>query len=251
LGARLLSGERQIQFDNGGGTTKMEVRCDVTSLSFSAHVDAKGIVQLVKAVEPRNVMLVHGERYKMEYMKRHITEELGVCCYNPANGTEISVDSSLSIPAIISTDLLLDEHSDGPPPAKKQKKEEGSVSLVRGIALITGPAGQRDVRIVAAQQAGQALGMVEHKLRLGMQLPKDGRPLPSDVLHSAIPKIRSELTRVFGGAVRGNGGDSEPIRLGESVRVEPCEEDQSIHVTWNPADDELGKRVWLAADIFK
>lgn len=62
IGAKVLDGEKKIAFESGGS---MEVRCDVTSLSFSAHVDAKGIIQLIKTIEPRNVLLVHGERYKM------------------------------------------------------------------------------------------------------------------------------------------------------------------------------------------
>ena len=45
--------------------TSLEVKCKVKHLSFSAHADAKGIMQMIRQVEPRNVMLVHGERSKM------------------------------------------------------------------------------------------------------------------------------------------------------------------------------------------
>ena len=38
----------------------------VLSMSFSAHADAKGILNLIKHVDPENVMLVHGEKSKME-----------------------------------------------------------------------------------------------------------------------------------------------------------------------------------------
>jgi Cft2 family RNA processing exonuclease len=37
----------------------------VRHLSFSAHADAKGILQLIRHCEPRAVMLVHGEKNKM------------------------------------------------------------------------------------------------------------------------------------------------------------------------------------------
>ena len=47
----------------------------VQYMSFSAHADAKGIMQLVRMCGPRNVMLVHGEAGKMEFLKTKITQE--------------------------------------------------------------------------------------------------------------------------------------------------------------------------------
>jgi integrator complex subunit 11 len=38
-------------------------------MSFSAHADAKGIMQLISHCCPANVMLVHGEAVKMEFLK--------------------------------------------------------------------------------------------------------------------------------------------------------------------------------------
>ena len=43
----------------------MDVKLQVQNLSFSAHADAKGIMQLIRMCEPRNVILVHGEKAKM------------------------------------------------------------------------------------------------------------------------------------------------------------------------------------------
>ena len=37
-------------------------------MSFSAHADAKGIMQLISHCCPANVMLVHGEAMKMEFL---------------------------------------------------------------------------------------------------------------------------------------------------------------------------------------
>lgn len=37
----------------------------VKNMSFSAHADAKGILQLIKHLQPKNVMLVHGEKVKV------------------------------------------------------------------------------------------------------------------------------------------------------------------------------------------
>lgn len=47
----------------------------VEYMSFSAHADAKGIMQLIRQAEPRNVLLVHGEAKKMEFLKQKIEQE--------------------------------------------------------------------------------------------------------------------------------------------------------------------------------
>lgn len=53
----------------------------VQYMSFSAHADAKGIMQLIRMCEPRNIMLVHGEAQKMEFLISKIKAEFkGICC---------------------------------------------------------------------------------------------------------------------------------------------------------------------------
>lgn len=49
----------------------------IQHLSFSAHTDAKGIMDLVRHVAPRNVVLVHGEKPKMVILKNKISTDLG------------------------------------------------------------------------------------------------------------------------------------------------------------------------------
>jgi integrator complex subunit 11 len=43
-------------------------------MSFSAHADAKGIMQLIDHVKPKNVMFVHGENSKMDVLKGKVEE---------------------------------------------------------------------------------------------------------------------------------------------------------------------------------
>lgn len=62
----MLAGEKQIQTDP---RTRVVVNMAVKNLSFSAHADAKGIMQLVRTCKPRNVVLVHGEKNKMGFLK--------------------------------------------------------------------------------------------------------------------------------------------------------------------------------------
>ena len=58
--------------------TVIDVKCRVRYLSFSAHADAKGILQLIQQCQPRHVMLVHGEKSKMEFLKQKITRTYGL-----------------------------------------------------------------------------------------------------------------------------------------------------------------------------
>jgi len=50
---------------------------NIQYLSFSAHADAKGIMQLIRHCEPKNILLVHGEAAKMEFLRKKIEQEFG------------------------------------------------------------------------------------------------------------------------------------------------------------------------------
>lgn len=58
---------------------QLEVKLQVEYMSFSAHADAKGIMQLIRMAEPRNMLLVHGEAAKMEFLKGKIEQEFSKC----------------------------------------------------------------------------------------------------------------------------------------------------------------------------
>ena len=58
LGNKLLKGVKTITLDGKTFEVKMQIR----NMSFSAHADAKGILQLIKHVEPKHVVFVHGDK---------------------------------------------------------------------------------------------------------------------------------------------------------------------------------------------
>lgn len=88
VGAKVLAGTKQIDIDRH---TYVTVNMAVENLSFSAHADAKGILQLIRMCEPRSVVLVHGEKNKMAFLKQRINGELGIAAYFPANGETVIV----------------------------------------------------------------------------------------------------------------------------------------------------------------
>ena len=73
VGHKILNGVKKIEFEN---RQTVDVRLSVEYMSFSAHADAKGIMQLIRHCEPKNVMLVHGEALKMEFLKQKIMQVL-------------------------------------------------------------------------------------------------------------------------------------------------------------------------------
>jgi integrator complex subunit 11 len=103
VGAKVLDGQKVIDVDR---FTRIHVNLQVQNLSFSAHADAKGILQLIKMCGPKNVVLVHGEKGKMAVLKNKIIKELSLPCYDPGNGSTISVHTSKDIPVDIDTRLL-------------------------------------------------------------------------------------------------------------------------------------------------
>ncbi|EGF76880.1 hypothetical protein BATDEDRAFT_14507, partial [Batrachochytrium dendrobatidis JAM81] len=103
VGAKVLAGEKVINVDR---FTKLNVNLQISNLSFSAHADAKGILQLIRASKAKNVMLVHGEKKKMAQLKIRIERELGIPCFDPANGAAICIPTKLEIPALVSKLLV-------------------------------------------------------------------------------------------------------------------------------------------------
>ena len=94
VGAKVLAGQKTIEVQEvrvrGTNMTttsvQLPVNLQVKNLSFSAHVDAKGILQLISQCRPKNVVLVHGEAGKMQSLRDRIVKTFHCPVYFPANG---------------------------------------------------------------------------------------------------------------------------------------------------------------------
>ncbi|XP_017448807.1 integrator complex subunit 11 isoform X7 [Rattus norvegicus] len=179
VGHKILSGQRKLEME---GRQMLEVKMQVEYMSFSAHADAKGIMQLVGQAEPESVLLVHGEAKKMEFLRQKIEQEFRVSCYMPANGETVTLPTSPSIPVGISLGLLKREMVQG----MKGRLGHGSRGQVTGgwvdciIPFFTGllPEAKKprllhgtlimkdnNFRLVSSEQALKELGLAEHQLR--------------------------------------------------------------------------------------
>ncbi|XP_040120023.1 integrator complex subunit 11 isoform X2 [Oryx dammah] len=152
VGHKILSGQRKLEME---GRQVLEVKMQVEYMSFSAHADAKGIMQLVGQAEPENVLLVHGEAKKMEFLKQKIEQEFRVNCYMPANGETVTLPTSPSIPVGISLGLLKREMAQGLLPDAKRPR------LLHGTLIMK----DSNFRLVSSEQALKELGLAEHQLR--------------------------------------------------------------------------------------
>lgn len=64
----------------------------VVNVSFSAHADAKGIINLLRNIDPENIMLVHGDRAKMEQFAPLVHQQLSKPVFMPPNLDKINID---------------------------------------------------------------------------------------------------------------------------------------------------------------
>ena len=102
VGAKVLAGEKNVDIDR---FKTVEVNMQVQNLSFSAHADAKGILNLITMCSAKNVMLVHGEKNKMEVLKNKIITELNIPCYNPANGETTVINTHNDLPVVMTGEI--------------------------------------------------------------------------------------------------------------------------------------------------
>ena len=98
-------GTRKLEFKKG---KVVEVKMSVQYMSFSAHADAKGIMQLISYCQPKHVMLVHGEAVKMEFLQQKIKQEHGIECYMPANGETVKVPTKVTLKVAVEKKLMQD-----------------------------------------------------------------------------------------------------------------------------------------------
>ncbi|CAL5081354.1 unnamed protein product [Urochloa decumbens] len=92
VGHKLMSGKpTKIVLDKD---THIDVRCQIHQLAFSPHTDSKGIMDLTEFLSPKHVILVHGEKPQMAYLKERIESELGMPCFYPANNESVSIPTT-------------------------------------------------------------------------------------------------------------------------------------------------------------
>uniref|UniRef100_A0A669QV66 Integrator complex subunit 11 n=1 Tax=Phasianus colchicus TaxID=9054 RepID=A0A669QV66_PHACC len=208
---------------------QLEVKMQVEYMSFSAHADAKGIMQLIRQAEPRNVLLVHGEAKKMEFLKQKIEQEFHVNCYMPANGETTTIFTNPSIPVDISLGLLKRETAIGLLPDAKKPK------LMHGTLIMK----DNSFRLVSPEQALKELGLAEHQLRFTCRVHiQDPRKE-----HETVLRVYNHLKGVLKDYSVQHLPDGSITVESILIQATAHSEDQGtkvLLVSWTYQDEELG-----------
>ncbi|XP_061207473.1 integrator complex subunit 11 [Neopsephotus bourkii] len=226
VGHKILSGQRKLEME---GRQILEVKMQVEYMSFSAHADAKGIMQLIRQAEPRNVLLVHGEAKKMEFLKQKIEQEFHVSCYMPANGETTTIFTNPSIPVDISLGLLKRETAIGLLPDVKKPK------LMHGTLMMK----DNSFRLLSPEQALKELGLAEHQLRFTCRVHiQDPRKE-----HETVLRVYNHLKGVLKDYSVQHLPDGSITVESILIQATAHSEDQGtkvLLVSWTYQDEELG-----------
>ncbi|XAR72191.1 hypothetical protein NMG60_11018748 [Bertholletia excelsa] len=170
IGHRLMSGKpTRIDLDEN---THIDVRCQIHQLSFSPHTDAKGIMDLVKFLSPKHVILVHGEKPRMALLKGRIQSELGIQCFDPPNNDKVCIPSTHYVKADASKAFTQSSSS----PHFKFLKSSESKSMLRvcdergaeGILIVE--KGQK-AKVVHQDELLKMLGAKRHEIQFAYCCP--------------------------------------------------------------------------------
>ena len=224
MGAKVIAGHRKV--DVGAGV-EVEVNLAVEHLSFSAHADAKGIMQLIKQSGARHVVLVHGEAKKMDFLAKRVRDELGVPCCFPANGESVDIETRRLLPVAVSTAACKRPAEGGDATPKR-----GRAGVVEGL-LVMSPAGA--LKLIAPEEAGPEIGLPPHALHFSSAVPL---PRASPEVVALLPmRLAAALTPLFPGVRPVDGG----VAVG-SVTV-AAGEGRALRVRWPHDAEELAARL--------
>ncbi|MFH4979065.1 hypothetical protein AB6A40_005774 [Gnathostoma spinigerum] len=151
VGAKVVSGAKKIEIDG----KMMDINLGVEYMSFSAHADAKGIMQLIRDCQPRSVMFVHGENAKMEFLKEKVEQEFNLKVYKPANGETVVVPTLLDVNLDIPTQLIERSISLDPSPSKRFCPFRACILMDKQT---------QELSVISSDSAAKQLGFIPHSI---------------------------------------------------------------------------------------
>ncbi|VDN56497.1 unnamed protein product [Dracunculus medinensis] len=151
VGAKVIAGMRKIDIDG----KSYEIKLAVEYMSFSAHADAKGIMQLIRDCQPKNVMFVHGEDLKMEFLKEKVEKEFKLKVFKPANGETAIIETPLNVYIKVPSELIEKTISYSPSPCKR---------FCPFNAYFTMEKRSNQLEVISAETAAKQLGVNIHTI---------------------------------------------------------------------------------------
>lgn len=238
IGHKVLSGAKKIEIDK----KVVNVKLSVQYMSFSAHADAKGIMQLIRQAAPRNVLLVHGEAAKMEFLKQKVMQEFGINCLMPANGETAIIQTVPTISVDMSRVLFkrsLDHlySSD----SKRVCQHHPRAVPTTGLLIMR----NETLQILDFSEAQAELGLVPHDIRFSSSLSLDTRSRPP---HEFMENLLQIMVKLFPDQLMSLSSSGEYMINVEDrdvfVEVTSFEPMQDILVNWNAREEALGEFIF-------
>lgn len=228
VGHKILNGAKKVEFEN---RQIIEVKMSVQYMSFSAHADAKGIMQLIQYCEPRNVMLVHGEAIKMEFLKEKIKQEFNLNCYMPANGETCSIEIPHKIPIDISLSLLKSESL----AFNSMLPDLTKPRILHGVLVNK----ENSLCLMNVEDACKEAGISRHIIRFTSTVRIDD-PRPPSKLAEKLLKIVKEKLKGWSINLTESSISVETVL----IKVEGEEDEQKcVYVSWTNQDEDLGSYI--------
>lgn len=194
--------------------------------------------------EPKNVVLVHGEAGKMDFLKQKIEKEFGIDCYKPANGETVSMETIPTITVDMSLELLKRKvESLQRKDAKRARLTPHNNHLpIQGVLVMK----DSSTRLLEPPQVMKELGLTEHKLRFTSSVTLE-TTVP---LHVFLEKLQSQLERLLPNysVQRTAEGcisvDSVLIKVSPSEDANHGRSNCLALVSWTLQEEELGSHVF-------
>jgi len=263
--------------------TTIHMKCGVRLISFSAHADAKGILQLIRQAQPRNVMLVHGEKDKMRFFKDKIEKDFKIKCFDPANGCTVTIPtgnantlSHSDIAVNVSLNLLkrslttstdndadstnnisddedeeMQDDTDAPLPAPLRGTVHHSTNPFKRTKL-EGILISRDNELtpylVEADEAASQLGLRQHKLRMSTSRHIPQRiDRPSNL--SILKSLYDSLNNTFQSSETITFNQQQLKIISNSIEISLKESNDTVlQVSWLVDDESQAERVLCVID---
>ncbi|XP_053203272.1 integrator complex subunit 11-like [Panonychus citri] len=238
VGHKILGGAKKVEFEN---KQVIDVKMSVEYMSFSAHADAKGIMQLITQCEPANVLLVHGEATKMSFLSQKIKQELNLECYMPANGETVSIPIKLTVPVDVSRKLL---KSTLHRPLSGTELEVKKPRLLHGTLIIKNDESGTTFQLIEPDKAMNEMAIKPHQIRFTSSVRlEDTKRRPALQLSEIIfkylnSKLRDQHTVTF-------LNDASIMVSSIMLRVDMTSEDdyKDVYISWADIDESLGSYV--------
>lgn len=191
-------------------------------------------MQLINQCEPENVLLVHGEASKMQFLQSKVKQEFNINCYMPKNGETVNIPVKSPISADISLNLLKrslvesEDNTDG----KKPKILHGTV-LINSQGDVISP----KITIVESDKLMNEIGIKSHQIQFTTTLKlkdKTKKPIPNSlqIIYQKLKKKFKDYEIML--------SDNEIVLASVIIKIDMTGDQKSIYVSWRDEDELLG-----------